>query len=293
MSKSALQVTYGIVLAISLVFAFAQYSMAQEEAASTTEEIATTTVFETPAPLVEEEVATTTIEVPTASTTVPEIVEETVVETPGNTTVEETDNILKIEEIKGVDAIIQAVVDTEETYFKKNEKYLQILAGGLLPDYEDGVFSEKFGATVPEEITVNVYDAPEGKGFQVVYRSATIVKAVGFGPEAASLTYTVETPAIDAATATTTATSTEEIVIATSAEEVATSTTETETSTPTADTTETAPTDENTDIGTSAPEVATKPEDVAEVIPVAEPDDTAEGEPDVPETTQEAPTTTQ
>jgi hypothetical protein len=89
-----------------------------------------------------------------------------------------------------IDSIIQRVADEQSTFYDKKGRYLQILEGGRLPEYESGDLQTDFDTSSLGHISVNVYDGPSGKGFQVVYRDKYVVRATGYGPDAAIFTYT-------------------------------------------------------------------------------------------------------
>lgn len=97
----------------------------------------------------------------------------------------------------------QDIASLEDSYFAKNGKYLQIIPGNLLPDYETGTVIEKLGANIPADARVNVYESPKGFGYQVVYQDMGAVYAVGYGPEAADRTYSYPVPTISASSTST------------------------------------------------------------------------------------------
>jgi hypothetical protein len=76
------------------------------------------------------------------------------------------------------------VAGLEDAYFQKTGSYLQILRGNGLPTYESGTIVEKLGKDVPADAWVHVYEAPGGKGYQVLYEDADgTLHSVGYGPE--------------------------------------------------------------------------------------------------------------
>ncbi len=232
----------------------------------------------------EESVATSSEETVEASTSTP-IVEEVVIAEDVATSAPEvqTDEVVETLSLADIDIAIQTVVAAQSEHYEKNGKYLQILERQRLPEYESGDFLEKFGTSTSNSISVNVYDSPKGKGFQVIYRDKNTVKAIGYGPDAESLTYTIETPVIDTdavTIATTTATSTETILEATSTVEVASSTPDNETSTSTDAVTEPTPSGEDAEVGTTTPVIDRKIDEATDSEPDAEPDDAPDALPE-------------
>ena len=103
---------------------------------------------------------------------------------------------------------VEGISSLEDSYFGQHNKYLQILPGNALPDYESGTVAEKLGATIPADARVDVYEAPGGKGYQITYVEEGTAYTVGFGPEADSRTHSYALPL----SATSTASSTSENV---------------------------------------------------------------------------------
>jgi hypothetical protein len=66
--------------------------------------------------------------------------------------------------------------------------------GNTLPSTESGSVQSKFGKALPENVRIDVYNGPHGKGYQITYEENGVVHSVGYGPEAADLTYTIELP---------------------------------------------------------------------------------------------------
>lgn len=281
---------FGMILFLSL--ANFQFAMAQEvvgEKATTTVEVVKDLVVPTEEEVTdevgEEIVTISESEIPESleiveeltATIVPEIIEETVVVATSTEEVATSTEQSTHEEVKDVDAYIQSVIDKQIQYFEKNSRYLQILGGGRLPEYESGSVVEKLGAALNSRIVVNVYEGPKGKGFQVIYKDENITKAVGYGPGSESLTYTWETPKADplaeSDVATTTAATSEPIdsaELATTTEVVVP---------PVENTDETVP-----DVATTTEEIIlTKPDsetvvegEESDTDPIQEPEQTAE-----------------
>ncbi len=86
------------------------------------------------------------------------------------------------------------VTALEDGYYKKNGRYLQILPGNRLPDYEEGTVAEKLGAGIPTGMRVDVYESPKGFGYQIIYEDSGTLYTVGFGPEAEDRTYAYSLP---------------------------------------------------------------------------------------------------
>ena len=75
----------------------------------------------------------------------------------------------------------------QEEYRQKNGSYMQVAEGNKLPEGEIGTVIEKLGIDSPYR--VDVYEAPEGKGYQIVTETPEGTVSFGFGPEAADRTY--------------------------------------------------------------------------------------------------------
>jgi len=76
----------------------------------------------------------------------------------------------------------------------KYGRYLQVMPGNTLPSYESGSVQAKFGKALPENIRIDVYTSPHGQGYQIYYEENGVAHSVGYGPEAADRTYTIEFP---------------------------------------------------------------------------------------------------
>ena len=72
--------------------------------------------------------------------------------------------------------------------------YLRVLSGNTLPSYESGSVQSKFGKALPENIRIDVYNSPHGLGYQIYYEENGVAHSVGYGPEAADRTFTIEFP---------------------------------------------------------------------------------------------------
>lgn len=282
----------GIVLAATTVpmLAFGQFATSSEElldTATTTEEaIFATTTEEMIATSTEEVIATSTAEVLDASTT-PSVFDESVIVDTGIAQAQTVDKIAEeTADATEIDKIIQSVADSQAAYFEKNGKYLQVMDNRRLPDYEDGNLTEKIGGVIPNNVTVNVYEGPTGKGFQIVFRNKHITKAVGYGPDAASFTYTVGTPTMLIATSS--ATSTVEVVTATSTESISTSTASTEIETPASTESETdSDRQDSANGGELPPVIDKKSEDPIDALDTDEGNDEPNGETETSTTTTE------
>jgi hypothetical protein len=82
----------------------------------------------------------------------------------------------------------------EQEYMSKYGRYLQVMPGNTLPSYESGSVQAKFGKALPENIRIDVYEGPHGKGYQIYYEEDGVAHSVGYGPEAADRTFTIEFP---------------------------------------------------------------------------------------------------
>ena len=92
------------------------------------------------------------------------------------------------------------ISDLENEYFLKTGRYLQVLPGNQLPDYETGTVKQKLGKDLPTNVTIHVYESPKGMGYQVITDEADRTTSVGYGPEAADLTWERLKPALIAST---------------------------------------------------------------------------------------------
>lgn len=90
----------------------------------------------------------------------------------------------------------------QDAYFAKEGKYLHILEGGRLADYESGTIRQKLGRDIPTNFELIPYNGPLGAGFQVCERRTTELECIGFGPEALSKTITYQIPDMSVATTT-------------------------------------------------------------------------------------------
>ena len=209
-----------VVLAVS---AFAMTALAQVDIASTTpqevattpEATSTTTDSASSTPAIENATSTPPTET-TPDTAAP--VDESTSESEGMVEGAATSLV-------PASATVQSISALQDAYFEKNGKYLQVLPSGDLPDYESGTVAEKLGAGIPAGARVDVYESPEGFGYQITYEDKDTIYTVGFGPEAADRTYSRQVPFVVASStlvvSDTTATST------TSAPNSAATTTET------------------------------------------------------------------
>jgi hypothetical protein len=150
------------------------------QTASSTEEAATSTP-ETP-PASSGEVAgeaTTTIEEVAA----PEAVQEVA-----------PTEVVPQQAISAAAAAVGDIMTLEQQYMSKYGRYLQVIPGNTLPSTESGSVQSKFGKALPENIRIDVYESPHGKGYQITYEEYGVVHSVGYGPEAGDRTYTIALP---------------------------------------------------------------------------------------------------
>jgi cytoskeletal protein RodZ len=77
----------------------------------------------------------------------------------------------------------------QEAYYEKTGSYLQVMRGNGLPSYESGAVSEKLGKDISTDAWVHVYEAPAGKGYQVLYEADGVLHSVGYGSEAGERTF--------------------------------------------------------------------------------------------------------
>ena len=72
--------------------------------------------------------------------------------------------------------------------------YLQVMPGNTLPSTESGSVQSKFGKALAENIRIDVYKSPHGKGYQIYYEENGVAHSVGYGAEAGDRTFTIEFP---------------------------------------------------------------------------------------------------
>lgn len=83
------------------------------------------------------------------------------------------------------------VLALQETYYAAHGEYLQVKRGSALPERHKGTVKQKIGVDLPPNMEVHTYVTPEGKkGFQVLWEDNKGRHSVGYGPEAADLTWT-------------------------------------------------------------------------------------------------------
>lgn len=188
MNKIALAV--GSVL---VVFALAMTALAQVDTASTStvaEEVATTSES-----IVTDSASTTPIAEELASTIATEVASDIASTTDESTPVPEGTAPVA-ENAPPMSADVQAVTALEEGYFAKNGRYLQVIPGNKLPEYESGTVAEKLGANIPSGVRVDVYEGPKGFGYSVTYEDKGTIYTAGFGPEAADRTRSFPVPIV-------------------------------------------------------------------------------------------------
>lgn len=84
------------------------------------------------------------------------------------------------------------ISSAEDAYFAKNGKYLEVIQGDQLPDGGKGTASSVLGVQIPPEMTIDIYEGPDGAGYKVTYKDATKKYSYGFGPEASKTTFVVD-----------------------------------------------------------------------------------------------------
>ena len=109
-------------------------------------------------------------------------------------TAEQEDPTETIVEQVSTTAEIGDIPQLEQEYMAKYGRYLQVMPGNTLPTTESGSVQSKFGKVLPENIRIDVYESPHGKGYQIYYEESGVAHSVGYGPEAADRTFTIEFP---------------------------------------------------------------------------------------------------
>lgn len=96
----------------------------------------------------------------------------------------------------------QEVSALEDAYFARFGRYLQIMPGNRLPKYPSASVADALGVNLPADMRVDVYENPTGIGYQISYDSLGVRYSVGYGPEAASRTYSYQLPTLASTTST-------------------------------------------------------------------------------------------
>jgi hypothetical protein len=168
-----------IITVSCLVLGMLSVGYVAAQTASSTEEAATST-SDTPAPAGEVAgEATTTVEQPAE----PETMQEA-----------EPAPVAPQEAISAAAASVGEIATLEQEYMAKYGRFLQVMPGNTLPSTESGSVQSKFGKALPENIRIDVYESPHGKGYQIYYEENGTAHSVGYGPEAADRTFTIEFP---------------------------------------------------------------------------------------------------
>jgi hypothetical protein len=96
--------------------------------------------------------------------------------------------------ISAAAAAVGNIATLEQEYMSKYGRYLQVMPGNTLPSTESGSVQPKFGKALPENIRIDVYNSPHGVGYQIYYEENGTAHSIGYGPETADRTYTIEFP---------------------------------------------------------------------------------------------------
>ncbi len=78
----------------------------------------------------------------------------------------------------------------EEQYFATHGHYLQVEPHNKKPEYTP----DTLPSAIPDNVRIDVYEANEGHGYQVITETDTTIDSVGYGVEAKSRTYSIEKP---------------------------------------------------------------------------------------------------
>ncbi len=90
------------------------------------------------------------------------------------------------------------IVSLEHSYYLRHDGYLQVLPGDILPPRESGTVKSNLGQDLPTNVRIDVYESPKGIGYQVMYQDTQNSYSFGFGPEAATRTFTIPLTAVSA-----------------------------------------------------------------------------------------------
>lgn len=202
MNKSTL-----IALPLIALLAAGATALAQvTDTASATEAEATTTVSTEAVESFDTSTGTTTVPVepeeivadtPTSETMPTSIGEATTTPTPPQAATASPASSIPAPTASGV-VIAQEIAGLEAGYFKKSGKYLQILPNNQLPEYETGAVTEKFGTAIRADARVDVYESPQGAGYQVIFQDGNTIYSFGYGPEWVERTYSYAIPTAEA-----------------------------------------------------------------------------------------------
>lgn len=97
--------------------------------------------------------------------------------------------------LTSIEEIAQAISLEQDKFFAENGRYWQGLPhkGGLKPHYEAKGWDafNSLSSDLLFEITVNQYVAPDGAGYQIIFKESGTTTSIGFGPEADNRTYQI------------------------------------------------------------------------------------------------------
>ena len=82
--------------------------------------------------------------------------------------------------------------ETIATLYAKYEDYIQVTPDGKLLVKDIEVTESILSSKLPVGTTINVYESPQGKGYQIVTETETQTIAVGYGANAQDYTYTIQ-----------------------------------------------------------------------------------------------------
>lgn len=91
---------------------------------------------------------------------------------------------------------INEVITAEESYYKQNGKYLQVLQGSKLPHYEQGTVKDKLGKDIPQGFIIDVYEFEGKRGYQIRYEDANTFYSVATGTEKTDRTWIKNKPPV-------------------------------------------------------------------------------------------------
>lgn len=85
----------------------------------------------------------------------------------------------------------QIIEEDLQTLYQKYGEYVQVTPDGRILVKDTEVTETQIKNRLPARTQVISYEAPEGKGYQVITETATQIISFGFGVEAESRTYTI------------------------------------------------------------------------------------------------------
>ena len=90
--------------------------------------------------------------------------------------------------------------ETIATLYAKYGEYIQVTSDGRLLVKGTEVTEATLSSKLPAGVKIDVYNGPQGNGYQIVRETATATISTGYGGEALSRTYTIPKQIVTAST---------------------------------------------------------------------------------------------